>query len=100
MTLANEFVRAIDRLFSTMGVSATYTDRAGAETSCTVIVDYDLSQYGDAFEVSKSVATVAVRKSEVTFSPRQGDTFLVGSTTFVVDTTTQSDELEHVSLVS
>jgi hypothetical protein len=100
VTLADAFRRGVNAHYDIGGVDATYTDRAGNTTTCRVIVDYDLSQYGDTFEVSKSVATVGVRVSEVAYPPRQGDQFVVGADTFVVDNTTRSDELEHTVLVS
>jgi hypothetical protein len=100
VTLANAFIDGMNRLYAIGGVSSTYTDRDDAEKAVTVLVDYDLSNYGDTAEVAQATATISVRASEVEFLPRRGDTFLVGSRTFVVGGSLQSDELEHTVLVS
>jgi hypothetical protein len=100
VTLANAFIDGINRIYSTCGVAATHTDRDDTESSVTVIVDYDLSNYGDTAEVAQATATLSVRTSELSDIPRRGDTFVVGSRTFVVGGSLQSDELEHTVLVS
>lgn len=100
MTLANAFLDGINRIYATGGVAATYTDRNDAETQATVLIDYDLSNYGDVAEIAQATATVSVRASEVAQLPRRGDTFNVGGTVFVVGGSLQSDELEHSVLVS
>ena len=100
MTLNSQWLRGINALYDRAGVSATYTDRDDATSSVTVIVDYDLSNYGDVAEVSQATAALSVRVSEVTEIPRRGETFAVSGSTLVVSTALQSDELEHTVLVA
>jgi hypothetical protein len=100
VTLADAFLDGINRIYLTGGVPAIYTDRDDHESSVTVIVDYDLSNYGDTAEVAQATATVSVRTSEIENMPRRGDTFLVDGKTLVVGGSLQSDELEHTVLVS
>lgn len=100
MTLADSFRAGIDKIYSVAGVSCSYTERNKSARTVTAVIDYDLGQYGDSVEVSKAVASISVRVSEVEYTPRQGDTFEVNNTTFVVDSPVQSDELEHTVLVS
>lgn len=100
MTLANEFLRGINAIYTKAGVSATYTDADDVASSVTVIVESDLSVYGDTAEVAQATASVSVRVSEVQYIPRRGDTFVVGSTTYIVSDALRSDELEHTVLVA
>ena len=100
MTLAQTLLHNINKIYEVAGVVATYDAKDESPRSVCVIVNYDLSQYGDALEVSKTTATISVRVSEVEHPPRQGDTFAVDNREFRVDTALQSDELEHTVLVS
>lgn len=98
MTLASEFQRGINSLYSAAGQPAQYTDRDATVTAVTVLLDFDLSRYGDAVEVAQSEVSISVRASEVPQSPRRGDTFTVDGTTYVVGPALSSDELEHTVL--
>jgi len=100
MSLANEFTAGINAIYAKMGVAATYTDADSVASDVTVVVEYDLSVYGDALEVAQNTAALSVRKSEVAYVPRRGEVFVVGSDTFVVSDALRSDELEHTVLVS
>ena len=100
MTLVSEFSSGLDDIYSVAGVSATYTDVDGATSTVTVIIDRDLSTYGDSAEVTKATATIAVRVSDMALPPRRGETFTVDGKTYRVNSTLTSDELEHSSLVS
>ena len=97
--LSDAFARGLADIYA-YGVPATHTDKDDVETSATVLVDYDLSTYGDTAEVSQATATISVRVSELALAPRRGDTFVVGAKTFIVSLTQSSDELEHVAMVS
>lgn len=100
VTLANAFLDGLDRMYTIGGVSASYTDKDDSTKAVTALVNYDLSNYGDVAEVAQATATVSVRASELANIPRRGETFVIGSETFVVGGSLQSDELEHTVLVS
>jgi len=100
VTLASAFRRGIDAIYQTAGVAATYTDRAGAQSSVTVIVEHSLGQYGEQAEVLRANAAISVRVSEVASRPRKGDTFVAGGTAYTVADVQSSNELEHVALVT
>jgi len=100
MSLADDFRRAIDALYDAASVLATYTDKDGGVSIVRVMLDRDLSTYGDNVEVSKGTATISVRASEMPEPPRRGETFLVDGSTYRVVSTLTSDELEHASLVA
>lgn len=89
--------RASDRLYSRFGDAATYTDRDAVATPCTVLVDRDLTRYGETAVVNQRTAVVQVRATEVAAPPRRGETFtLTGSgQVLVVDSLQGSDEFEH-----
>jgi hypothetical protein len=101
MTWGSDLRIGVDFIYTVGGVPATYTDRNAAEKTVDVIVDYNLSQYGDdSVEVSKSTAAISVRTKDVELRPLKGETFVVDGTTFVVSSPLESDELEHTVLVS
>jgi len=60
-----------------------------------VLVERDLSRYGEVAQVNIKTAVISVRVAEVPLAPRRGDTFVVGASTFVVDSLQASDGQEH-----
>lgn len=94
--------RMIDRVYATMGDGATYTPRSGAPVPCTVLVETDLSQYGQAAAVNVATAVISVRVSEVADAPRRGDTFAmtIGGKVYKVDSLQGTDALEHKVFVA
>jgi len=99
MSLADAFRKGVDAIYAKAGVSATYTDRAGATSSVVVIIEHSLGQYGDQAEVVGASAVITVRTSDMASRPRKGDTFAVGATTYTVADVQGSDDLEHTALV-
>lgn len=89
--------RATSRLYATMGDAATYTDRNGVHTPCTVLVERDLTRYGEAASINTRTAVIGVQVLEVAAAPRRGERFtLTGSgQVLVIDSLQVSDELEH-----
>jgi len=89
--------RATDTLYARFGDAATYTDRNAVSTPCTVLVDRDLTRYGETAVVNQRTAVVQVRTVQLVAAPRRGDTFtLAGSgQVLVVDSLQGSDEFEH-----
>lgn len=77
------------------GQAATYTDRAAVPTPCTVLLDTDLTRYGEQAQVNVRTAVISVRLAEVAAAPRSGDTFLIGTRSWRVDSLQASDALEH-----
>jgi hypothetical protein len=74
-------------VFTTFGQAAIHT-RGSVETPCTVVVDYNLIQFGDQINVSNASAIVTVRQSEIADKPRRGDKYtLENSQVLRVDAT-------------
>lgn len=82
------------------GEDARYTDSSGWNCDCKVILDTDLSLYGDTLTVQAATAVIRVRRSEVPDRPKRLDTFDVGGTTYTVEGVNSSDDYEHVVGVS
>lgn len=92
--------RATDRVYALAGVVATFTDRTYAETEVTVLVERDLSRYGEVAQVQARTAVVSVRVSELAEAPRKGESFTVDGVVLRVDLLLRSDELEHKAVVA
>ena len=74
-------------VFGTFGVSAVHT-RAAVNTPCTVVIDYNLVQFGDQINVNNASALVHVRQSEIASKPKRGDYYtLENSQVLRVDAT-------------
>lgn len=97
MTLAALSI-ATDTVYGTFGVPAGYTPK-GSEvvTPCTVLVERDLTRFGEVARINARTAIVCVRKSELAEAPMRGDTFSLssGAETLKVDSLQASDEFEH-----
>jgi len=93
---------AVDAGYDEWGVSATHTDgNTAATTDCTVVLDFNLTQFGDAIQVNSASALVNVRRSEITSRPRRGDTFTTGDgTTYDVDQVLLRTEFEFQVLTT
>lgn len=91
------FIDGLGSIYELMGESCVYRDKQGWNTSCSVMVERDLSQYGDAANVQGVTAVISVRKSEVAERPRRGETFELadGCTIFTVESVAVSDDFEH-----
>lgn len=89
--------RATGRLYAAMGEPATYTDRNGVITPCTVLVERDLTRYGDVAQVNTRTAVVGVRVAEVAAAPRRGERFTLSESgqVLTIDSLQVSDTLEH-----
>jgi hypothetical protein len=82
--------------FRTFGRAATYTDRNAVSVPCTVLVERDLTRYGETASVNQRTAIVQVRKSEVPSAPRRSETFtLDDGEVLVVDSLQASGDLLH-----
>lgn len=81
-------------------MAALFAARDEAACACTLLVDTDLSQYGDVARVAGKTVVVSVRASEAPEMPRKGDVFEViggeyAGRSFRVDSVLSSDALEH-----
>lgn len=95
--------RATDRVYSAFGLAATYTDRNGVITPCTVLVEQDLARYGETAQVNVKTAVISVRVGEVTGAPRRAEVFTLSdapNTVYTVDSLQASDSLEHKVFVA
>lgn len=101
MNFAAALSNATDRVYASAGVAARHEDSVSVQTSVTVLVERDLSRYGEAAQVSVRTAMVGVRRSELADCPRRGDTFTLLNTdgsdgeVLTVDSLQRADELEH-----
>ena len=101
MNFAAALSNATIRVYASAGVAARHEDSGSVQTSVTVLVERDLSRYGEAAQVSVRTAMVGVRLSELADCPRRGDTFTLlnadGSDgeVLTVDSLQRADELEH-----
>lgn len=86
-------------VYRTFGVPAGYLpkDAKGAATPVTVLVERDLTRFGEVAKITARTAIVCVRKSELADVPRRGDTFSLssGAETLTVDSLQASDDFEH-----
>lgn len=97
--------RATNRAYAIFGESALFTARDETTRECTVLLDHNLSQYGDIAQVSAKSVVVAVRLLDVPEMPRKGDLFEITSgkyagRTVTVSSVVSSDEFEHKALAS
>ena len=92
--------RATDRVYQAAGVAAAFSG-ADADGACTVLVEQDLSRYGDTAKISAKTAVLSVRVAELAEAPRRGDTFVMSDDlTYTVDSLLSTDTLEHKVFVS
>lgn len=93
--------RATDRVYAALGEAATYTDRNSVQTPCTVLVEQDLTRYGEVAQVNVKTAVLSVRLAQVAGAPRRGERFAItGGPTYTVDSLQASSELEHKVFVA
>lgn len=100
MSFEQAISRATDRVYARAGVAARYQDRDGFWTDCTVLLERELSRYGEVAQVQARTAVISVRVSELAEAPRKGESFTVGDGVFRVDALLRSDELEHKVVVA
>jgi hypothetical protein len=88
-------------IYDRFGDAAVFTNIDDYCTDCTIIVDVDLSQYGDDARLNGKTAVIRVRTSEIEPRPRRGESFHDEDTciTYTVDSVLDSDALEHRCLV-
>lgn len=96
MTLAALTI-ATDTVYGTFGVPAGYLPKGSesAATPVTVLVERDLTRFGEVARINARTAIVCVRKSELADAPMRGDTFSLSTETLKVDSLQASDEFEH-----
>ena len=93
--------RTTDRVYAGFGEGAIYTDRNAVQTPCTVLVEQDLSRYGETAQVNVKTAVLSVRLSELAAAPRRGETFAItGGVTYTVDSLQATNTLEHKVFVA
>lgn len=98
-------VEAVDALYETAGLSATYADKlgnlpAGATSPCTVLVERSLGRYGDDVGVIGKNAVIRVRTSDVPTLPQDRDTFTVDGHEWTVVDVVFSNAYETGALVA
>ena len=92
---------ATDSIYMLFGEAATYTPKGGTAVACTVLVEHDLTQYGETARVQGKSAVIGVRTSQVPIQPRRGDVFAVtGGKSYAVDSMLSSDPIEHKAVAA
>lgn len=99
---ASALSRATDRVYAGFGEAATHTDRNGVHTPCTVLVESDLTRYGETAQVNIKTAVISVRLTHLAAAPRSGETFTITASgkAYRVDSLQASDALEHKVFVA
>jgi len=97
-----DFIDAIldgmDAAYDFMGEAAIYTERDATAHDVVVILERNLSQYGEVAQVAGKTAIVRVRVSDVPNAPLRGETFSLSASgeVLTVDNTLQWDGTEHL----
>lgn len=97
MTFAAALARAHATMFATFGdaEAAQYTTACGT-LPVSVIVDYDLTRYGDRLSVASGSVVISFNAAEVAARPRRGETVTLASgRQFRLDAPVQSDGFVH-----
>ena len=99
---ASALLRATDRVYTGFGEAATHTDRNGAHTPCTVLVETDLTRYGETAQVNIKTAVLSVRLTHLAAAPRAGEVFTITASgkAYRVDSLQSTDALEHKVFVA
>lgn len=92
---ATAITRALGRVYAHAAEAALHTDRIGVQTPCTVLIDANLSKYGEVAQVNIKTAVASVRVSELPAIPRSGETLTIGTKVWRIDSLQASDALEH-----
>lgn len=106
MSLAHQhFDPVLQDAYAFFGDGALYAARGGAGVPVRVLIDGNLSQYGEVARVAGKTVVVSLRVSEVPDLPRSGDTVSVTSGPYQgralrVDSVLESDALEHKVLAA
>lgn len=89
-------------MYAKFGDAATFTDRDAASTACTVLVDRDLTRYGEVAVVNQRTAVVSVRTTEIATPPRRSERFTLTESgqVLTVDSLQGSDPFEQRVFVS
>lgn len=100
MTLSADVLEGVDAHYQAFGVEAVHTDRDDAETCVTAILEFDLQEYSDVANISALTGLVSVRRSDLSYPPRRGETYTIAGTVYTVDSVPRADDLEHTALVA
>ena len=92
MTAAFDSMFAV--CYSTFGEAATYDGG-----SVTVVLDHNMSQWGDQVSVAVGRVALSVRKSEVPERPARGEAFTVDAKVYRVESTIRETSHEWALLV-
>lgn len=89
--------RMLNRVYAGFGEAAIHLDQHSVSTPCTVVVERDLTVYGDVAKVGVRTAVVSVRTAELPDAPRRGDRFTLLATgkVLVVDGLQGAEEFEN-----
>jgi hypothetical protein len=90
-------VAGLSSIYDRLGDESEFVSRDGWSCDCAVIVEHELSEYGDAIQVSAGSILLRVRKSELSRRPLREEFFLMSDSgcKYVVEQTLESDDFEH-----
>lgn len=103
--VSDRLAQSNERIYAFFGDAAHFTARDCAAVAVTVLLDHDLSQYGETARVATKTVVVGVRIAQVSQPPRKGDVFDITTGKFAgrslrVDSVVSSDEFEHKVLAA
>ena len=89
--------RGLLGLYRKMGEPGRHTASDGYCTDCLMIVDRDMSVYGEIAEINAQSVVISICRSELFTKPQRGELIELdnGCETFRVDRLISSDELEY-----
>lgn len=100
--MTDPFAIAISDIFnSAVGDDATFTPAGGAAISCRVILERGVMMQPASLvaQVYERGTTIEAQLAEILAEPKRGDTFTVGSDTFIVQSIDRNDGLTVRAIV-
>lgn len=100
-SFASIVASGVGRVYARFGEQAIYADKLGEYQSVRVVVERNLTQYGQVAAVQGKAAVLNVRLSDLPTPPRRNETFTLDSgQVFTVDSVLSSDDIEHKVVAS
>ena len=92
-----DFMRApVDASYRVFGKPAVFTDRDEQAHECVIIIDYDMTAWGELGTINNESLAVNVRRNELSERPKRGEKFESEGSTFIVEKLLQIREFEWV----
>ena len=94
------FDSAHESISAAFAVPAVYSPVDGADVDASIVIERDLTHYGELLDIANASAMIGCFVSEIADRPRRGSTFTIEtSEVFTVDSVASSDGQMHKCLV-